>query len=156
MTLAKQTQPPVADKLAEPKGRKRVAQEILAAEERHEKVQREASIMFATLAPAVQALFGSLSTSLAAWNAHQGFWESENVGEKIALMHSELSEALEADRKDLPSDHIPQFSGVEEELADALIRIFDFAGHFNLRLAEAFVAKAQFNLGREFKHGKAY
>ena len=71
-------------------------------------------------------------------------------------MHSELSEALEADRKGLQSDHIEGFTGVEEELADVLIRVLDFAGHFDLRLAEALQAKIQFNLSRPFKHGKAY
>jgi NTP pyrophosphatase (non-canonical NTP hydrolase) len=93
---------------------------------------------------------------LSSWNAQQGFWESENVGEKIALIHSELSEALEADRKDLPSDHIDGFSGVEEELADVMIRVLDFAGHFDLRLAEAFAAKVLYNLSRPYRHGKAY
>lgn len=86
----------------------------------------------------------------------QGFWQSENTGEKIALMHSELSEALEADRKSLPSDKIDGFSGVEEELADVLIRILDFAGHHQLRLGEALTAKVLYNLTRPYKHGKAY
>lgn len=86
----------------------------------------------------------------------QGFWESENTGEKIALMHSELSEALEADRKGLTSEHIPEYSGIEEELADVLIRIFDFAGFHELQLADAFVDKMHFNLTRPYKHGKAY
>jgi NTP pyrophosphatase (non-canonical NTP hydrolase) len=86
----------------------------------------------------------------------QGFWESDNTGEKIALMHSELSEALEADRKNLDAEHIPGFTGVEEELADVIIRILDFAGHHQLRLGEALSAKVAYNLTRPFKHGKAY
>lgn len=75
--------------------------------------------------------------------------KERNVGELIALMHSELSEALEAARKNLQSDHIPEFTGLEEELADCLIRIFDFAGAAQLRLGEAFVAKMKFNAERE-------
>ena len=86
----------------------------------------------------------------------QGFWESANTGEKIALMHSELSEALEADRKDLMSDHIEGFTGVEEELADVIVRVLDFAAQHNLRLTEALIAKMRFNLSRPFKHGKSY
>jgi NTP pyrophosphatase (non-canonical NTP hydrolase) len=72
-----------------------------------------------------------------------------NVGERMALIHSEISEAFEAERKDLMSDHLPEFKGVEEELADALIRIFDYAGDHNLRLGEAFVAKLKYNRMRE-------
>lgn len=41
-----------------------------------------------------------------------------NFGELIALCHSELSEALEGNRKNLPDDKD------EVELADCLIRIF--------------------------------
>ena len=53
---------------------------------------------------------------------------NRNVGEAIALMHSELSEALEAHlHGNPPSDHIPEFSGLEEEFADLLIRVFDTA-----------------------------
>ena len=56
-----------------------------------------------------------------------GWWDAErNNGEMIALMHSELSEALEAERHgNPPSDHIPKFSGMEEEFADVIIRIMD-------------------------------
>jgi NTP pyrophosphatase (non-canonical NTP hydrolase) len=87
----------------------------------------------------------------------QGFWGGvQNTGEKIALMHSELSEALEADRKNLPSDKLPDFSGVEEELADTMIRILDFSAANNLRLMEAIHAKMLFNLTRPYKHGKRY
>lgn len=75
--------------------------------------------------------------------------KERNVGELIALMHSELSEALEAARRNLQSDHIPEFTGIEEELADCLIRIFDFACAAQLRLGEAFVAKMKFNVERE-------
>ena len=87
-----------------------------------------------------------------------GWWDDErSFGECIALMHSELSEALEFDRHgNGASDHIPEFTGVEEELADVLIRIFDYCGRKNLRLGEAIVAKMQFNESRPYKHGKKY
>lgn len=71
-----------------------------------------------------------------------------NFGERIALMHSELSEALEGDRKSDMSDKIPEFTAVEEEFADALIRIFDTAGARKLRLGEAFQAKMRYNRTR--------
>ena len=84
-----------------------------------------------------------------------GWWEGEiNDGEKIALMHSELSEALEALRHRNPSDsHIPAFSALEAELADAVIRIMDYALYRNLRLAEAIQAKREYNSTRPYRHG---
>ena len=88
-------------------------------------------------------------------NMDHGFEEEiYNVGEKIALMHSELSEALEYLRKDNgPSDHIPEFSGAEEEFADCIIRIMNTAQRLRLRVAEAMIAKQAFNNARPFKHG---
>jgi hypothetical protein len=87
--------------------------------------------------------------------AEKGFWEPEPpFGVSIALMHSELSEALEANRHGSPpSDHIPEFTGEEEELADTLIRILDNAAGRRLRVAEALVAKHEFNRSRPHKHG---
>lgn len=75
--------------------------------------------------------------------------QQRSIGDIISLIHSEVSEGFEAARKDLPSDHIEGFSGLEEEMADTLIRIFDLAGAANLRLGEAFVAKMVYNAGRK-------
>ena len=85
----------------------------------------------------------------------KGWWVDErNEGEIIALMHSELSEALEAIRLGNPlSDHIPDFFGVEEEYADVIIRIMDMAAAKGYRIAEALEAKVAFNRTRPHKHG---
>lgn len=76
--------------------------------------------------------------------------------EKMALIHDEVSEALRATRTDInaPGDHIgPDYTAYEEELADTVIRIFNLAYDDKLRLAEAIIAKTEFNSTRPHRHG---
>ena len=87
----------------------------------------------------------------------KGFWEGErNVGEAIALMHSELSEALEAARAGYPVDQKIPFDNFTVELADCVIRIFDLAGGMELPLVDALLAKHEYNQTRPHKHGKVF
>jgi len=70
------------------------------------------------------------------------------IATKIALIHSELSEALEGVRRNADDDKLPHRKAVEVELADALIRIFDLAGALDLDLGGAVIEKMNFNVAR--------
>lgn len=97
----------------------------------------------------------SVSAHVNATANEKGWWDKErNDGEIIALMHSELSEGLEGLRHgNPPSNHIPQFSAVEEEMADVVIRIMDYARARGFNVGQAILAKIQFNDTRERMHG---
>ena len=71
-----------------------------------------------------------------------------NFGEVVALMHSELSEALEADRKGLMDDKLPHRDGREVEFADCIIRILDTAAALGLDVAGAVIEKNRYNKNR--------
>jgi NTP pyrophosphatase (non-canonical NTP hydrolase) len=93
----------------------------------------------------------------------KGFWDRPNQvdGEqldpfdvhialaKLALVHTEVSEACEAIRK----PHDPD-ENLSEELADIVIRVFDFAVARGIEIEGAIVAKMDRNKGREYMHGK--
>lgn len=72
-----------------------------------------------------------------------------NIGELLMLCVSELSKALEADRKNLKDDKLPHRSGFEVELADCIIRILDVCGAKELDLEGAYQEKMLFNLQRK-------
>lgn len=71
----------------------------------------------------------SFKSEIFAINTANGFWEmgveNRSFGEHIALVSSEVAEALEADRKDLMDDKLPEYSGIAVELADVVIRVLD-------------------------------
>jgi len=71
-----------------------------------------------------------------------------NFGEMIALIHSELSEALEGWRKNLMDAHLPHRKSMEVELADAIIRILDTAEAEGLDVPRAMQEKFLYNQTR--------
>lgn len=93
----------------------------------------------------------------AAFNA--GWWVNPKTGvdtrdnpmcfsQKLMLVVSELAEAMEGDRKNLMDDKLPHRPMREVELADAVIRIFDLAGAYNMDLGGAVSEKLAFNAKR--------
>ena len=70
------------------------------------------------------------------------------VGEKLMLIVSEISEAMEGHRKGLQDDKLPHRPMIEVELADAVIRIADLAGALGLDLGGAIAEKLAYNAVR--------
>lgn len=67
---------------------------------------------------------------------------------RLMLIVSEIAEAMEGDRKGLMDDKLPHRAMREVELADAVIRIFDLAGAYNMNLGWAIAEKMAFNAER--------
>jgi NTP pyrophosphatase (non-canonical NTP hydrolase) len=73
--------------------------------------------------------------------------DGKTFGDYIALLHSEVSEILEAYRKDLGDE------AIASEFADVLIRLIDMAEVFNVNLEQAYDDKMAFNRTRSYRHG---
>lgn len=79
---------------------------------------------------------------------HTGERLNRNKGELLMLMVSEIAEAMEGERKDIMDTHLPHRKMAEVELADTLIRIFDYAGAFGYDLDGAVREKLEYNKNR--------
>lgn len=66
-------------------------------------------------------------------------------GTLLALIHSEISEALEGERREKMDDHLKGRPSAEVELADAVIRIADYCGLHGYDLEGAIIEKMAFN-----------
>lgn len=107
----------------------------------------------------------------------KGFYEKEkNIGEMLSLIHAEVSEALEADRKDnyatgqqlafptanYDDAHFKRHyeawikGSFEEEMADIVIRVLDMCAFKKIDLERHIEAKIRYNTLRQKYHGKKY
>lgn len=71
-----------------------------------------------------------------------------NKGELLMLIVTEVAETMEGERKELMDDHLPHRLMAEVELADVLIRVFDYAGAFGYDLDGAVSEKLVYNAQR--------
>ena len=105
----------------------------------------------------------------------KGFWDEEReTGTLLMLIVSELSEALEADRKNkhanMPFFNFDVDTGdsfedafkknikdtFEDEIADVAIRLLDLVGKMGIDIEKHISLKMQYNATRPYKHGKEY
>lgn len=88
-----------------------------------------------------------------------GWWdEKRGFPEIVALIHSELSEALEEYRNRRTETEIyfgdgGKPEGIPIELADAIIRILDFCGYAGIDIDAAITQKHEYNKSRPYRHG---
>lgn len=121
-------------------------------------VLKEMNVDIIQLAKFAQSL-NFLSSEIFESNKEAGWWTdiktgeditaTRNRGELMMLIVSEVAEAMEGHRKDLMDDKLPHRKMVEVEMADALIRIFDFCGALDLDVGGALIEKWAYNKSRE-------
>lgn len=88
-------------------------------------------------------------------NKEKGFYDGDvNIAEKLCLIHSEVSEALEADREGNYDRRKPDC--IQNELADIIIRTLDLSAYIGMDIQQTIRYKIAKNRNREYKHGKKY
>ena len=87
----------------------------------------------------------------------QGFWNDYSVNQipiKLCLIHSEISEAMEADRTIY--DSIKRKEAIGEELADVILRVLDLSEFLRIDIEKLVETRHNYNKTRSYKHDKRY
>ena len=111
----------------------------------------------------VNKTLAAMAHEVAAWCERKG-WEPDpnrTFGDECALLHSEVSEALEAFRirgfesweGDGKGEGIHKPEGVASEFADILIRLLHYSHVHNIDLEAEYERKMAYNERRPWKHG---
>jgi len=87
----------------------------------------------------------------------KGWWDEPRLApECFMLMVSEIAEALEEYRNNKGDYYIGEKGkpeGIGVELADLLIRVFDYCGKFNIDIGKIIIEKMKYNETRPYRHG---
>lgn len=106
----------------------------------------------------VSGFINLLASRIGEWAKSKGWREAEPRHPLIlsALIHTEVAELTEAYREGNPMCDKPGLEGMrnsDEELADIIIRVCDFASEHGINLGDAVIRKLAVNQKRPHRHG---
>lgn len=105
-----------------------------------------------------RSTIASIQKEVHALAVKKGWWDRErSLAECLMLVNCELAEAVEEYRVHGIGKPVYKINdkpeGLAVEFADAIIRLLDLAGHYNLDVASALIEKHEYNKTRPYRHG---
>ena len=94
-------------------------------------------------------VINKLSRAIHSNNKKAGWWDKDRCKfTTLLLAITEIAEATEGVRKDTMDSHLPYYTTETVEIADAIIRLLDHAGRYNLPIGQAIMEKIKYNQTR--------